>query len=469
MANYPDVLQLLRQARVLSGAELLARLQQYRPTLSRATMMRLIQQLGEQVVTRGAARRTGYAARRAIRGSGAAIPLYRIGRDGRGEQIATLDPIYPLGCALRYMAPLEWPLAPEMRDGWFPGLPYPLDDLRPQGFLGRNFAHLYADLLQVGGEPQKWQEDDVLHVLSLLGSDSSGNYILGEPAYRRHLETVQRGYPAIADAQLEQAYAAQAAAAMAAGVAGSSAGGEFPKFTACRLLGGARTHVIVKFSGNDGTPGVQRWSDLLVCEHLALETLAAHLPLAAARSRVHQLAGRTFLEVERFDRHGEFGRSPVCSWAALDAALFGMAGNGWNKAAARLLADGYVDAAAATAIAQLWHFGRLIANSDMHEGNLSFVPGPAGGNSKGKGVPLALAPAYDMLPMRYAPVRGVELPPREYEPALPLPAERDDWLPAAAAAIAFWHAAGADKRISAPFRAICRANGAALKRWAGSV
>ena len=156
-------------------------------------MMRLIQQLGEQVVTRGAARRTGYAARRPVRGSSAPIPLYRIGLDGRGEQIATLDPIYPLGCALRYTAPLEWPLAREMRDGW---------------------------------------------------------------------------------------------------------------------------------------------------------------------------------------------------------------------------------------------------------------------------------PAYDMLPMRYAPVRGVELPPRDYEPPLPLPDERADWRLAAAAAIAFWHSAGADRRIGAPFRAVCRANGAALKRWA---
>jgi hypothetical protein len=427
-------------------------------------MMRLIQQLGEQVVTRGAARRTGYAARRPVRGSNAPIPLYRIGLDGRGEQIATLDPIYPLGCALRYTEPLEWPLAREMRDGWFPGLPYPLDDMRPQGFLGRNFAHQYADLLQVGDDPQQWAEDDVLYVLSVLVSDGAGNYVLGEPAYRRHLETVQRGYPAIGEGQLAAAYPEQATIAMAAGVAGSSAGGEFPKFTACRLLGGVKTHVIVKFSGNDGTPGVQRWADLLVCEHLALETLAQHLPLPAARSRVHQLAGRTFLEVERFDRHGEFGRSPLCSWAALDPALFGMAGSGWNKVAARLLADGYIDAATAAQIAQLWHFGRLIANSDMHDGNLSFVPGLAA--QGGKGAPLALAAAYDMLPMRYAPVRGVELPPRDYEPSLPLPDERADWRLAAAAAIAFWHSAGADRRIGAPFRAVCRANGAALKRWA---
>lgn len=82
----------------------------------------------------------------------------------------------------------------------------------------------------------------------------------------------------------------------------------------------------------------------------------------------------------------------------------------------------------------------------MHEGNLAFVPGAV------KQPPLALAPAYDMLPMLYAPVRGVELPPRELRPGLPLPGERTDWLAASEAAITFWHRAAGDRRISAPMR-----------------
>ena len=363
MAYPTDLLQILRLARVISGAELLLRLQKARPTLSRATMMRMVKELGEQVVARGAARRTSYAARRPLRGSVASIPLYRIDHQGRGEQVAMLDPIYPAGCALRYVQLFEWPLAPEMRDGWFPGLPYPLDDMRPQGFLGRNFARNYGELLQVGPEPQKWQEDDTLHVLSTLGADTAGNYILGEAAYRRHLETVRHGHALISAGALEQEYMRQAAIAMEAGVAGSSAGGEFPKFTAFREHDGERAHVIVKFSGNDNTPGTQRWSDLLVCEHLALEVLAAHLSQPAARSRICRYGQRTFLEVERFDRHGDFGRSPVCSWAALDAALFGMAGETWNKVAARMLADRYISPATHAGINRLWHFGRLIANS----------------------------------------------------------------------------------------------------------
>jgi len=449
-----DILHILRLARVLSGAELLLRLQKSRPTLSRATMMRMVRELGDQVVVRGAARRTSYAARRPLRGSTEPLPVYRIDRKGRGEQIAVLDPIYPAGCALRYEQPLEWPLAPEMRDGWFPGLPYPMDDMRPQGFLGRNFARNYASLLQVGPDPQKWPEDDVLYMLAHFGHDTAGNYIIGEAAYRRHLEAMQQGLAAVNEAD----YPALATAAMQAGDAGSSAGGEFPKFTAFREQEGHRAHVIVKFSGNDHTPGVQRWSDLLVCEHLALEAVARELALPAAQSRIHRADRRTFLEVERFDRHGEFGRSPVCTWAALDAALFGMAGDNWNRAAARMLSDRYISADTQRGINRLWHFGRLIANSDMHEGNLAFVPGAEGGP------PLELAPAYDMLPMLYAPARGVELPQREFAPALPLPLEREDWLAAADAALAFWRGAAADERISAGFRAVCKANGKELTR-----
>ncbi|MNG37113.1 putative DNA-binding transcriptional regulator [compost metagenome] len=71
-----------------------------------------------------------------------------------------------------------------------------------------------------------------------------------------------------------------------------------------------------------------------------------------------------------------------------------------------------------------------------------------------------------MLPMTYAPVRGVELPPRDYTPQLPLPAETAAWQDAARAAIAFWEIAATDKRISAGFRRVCRDNLALLSKLA---
>lgn len=447
MAIAEELLQTLRAWHRMPAGELLRRLQ-----VSRATMMRAIQSLGPQIVSRGQARRTAYAARRGIRGSMTPIPLFRIDRAGRGSEVALLEPIYPHGCAMKWHDMIEWPLDESMRDGWFDGFPYFLDDMRPQGFLGRNFAHQHAGLLQVAEDPLRWSEDDVIHLLALLGADQPGNYILGETAYRRHLAALQADEPFLTDADIENDYPAQAQAALALGIAGSSAGGEFPKFTARRMLDGAPAHVIVKFSGDDDSAGTRRWGDLLVCEHLALRAVAKHLHIEAAVSSLYQFGGRTFLEVRRFDRHGAFGRSPVCSWAALNAALFGLAGKTWAAGATALRVQGLIGDAAERDIQRLWHFGQLIANTDMHDGNLAFQPG------------LTLAPIYDMLPMLYAPARGVELPARQFVPALPLPAEQAAWREAALAAIHFWRAAADDGRIGAAFRRTCADNGDALQK-----
>lgn len=441
MINPSEVLAVLRLEHRLPAAALLARLRTSRPT-----MMRAIHALGADVVTRGRARRTAYAARRLIRGAGAPIPLFRIDQTGSGSEIARLDPIYPQGCAVQWLADSDWPLPEQMADGWFEGLPYPLEDMRPQGFLGRQFARRNADVLQVPENPLDWSEDDVLHTLSVLGDDMPGNYILGEPAYRRFMARIQAGEPFLTDTQIGTVYPARAQEALAGGVFGSSAGGEFPKFTERRILDGAPMHVIVKFSGADNSPGTRRFSDLLVCEHLASEVVAQHLGVAAAVSRILQAGGRTFLEVRRFDRHGEFGRSPVCSWLALNSAVLGLGTKPWSTGAAALHERGWIDAGTQRAIEVIWHFGRLIANTDMHDGNLAFQPG------------LTLAPVYDMLPMLYAPARGVELPQRDFTPPLPLPAEREAWREAAQAAIEFWGRAASDKRISPAFRRTCADN-----------
>ncbi|MCY7305452.1 MAG: type II toxin-antitoxin system HipA family toxin YjjJ [Rhodoferax sp.] len=436
-----DILHALRTWHKMPAGELLKRLQVSRPTL-----MRAMQALGQQVVTRGKARRTAYAARRTVRGASRPIPLFQIDREGRGTHIANIDTIYPQGCAIEFLKAPDWPLAGEMRDGWFDGLPYFLDDMRPQGFLGRNFARQHASLLQVSSDPQHWSEDDALHTLSLLGVDQPGNYILGEPAYRRFLDHADTSQHLLREEDLAAAYPSKAQEALALGLVESSAGGEFPKFTAHRQIDGAAVQVIVKFSGADTSLGTRRWADLLVCEQLALRTLEQELGIAAARTHIYQSGGRTFFETERFDRHGALGRSAVCSWSALNAALVGLANKSWIAGAAALRAQGMIDDASESAIQRIWHYGQLIGNTDMHDGNLAFLPG------------LVPAPVYDMLPMLYAPVRGMELPQREFAPELPLPAEQAAWLDAARAAIAFWDNAADDERVSKAFRKVCAQN-----------
>jgi hypothetical protein len=338
-----------------------------------------------------------------------------------------------------------------MRDGWFDGLPYPIFDMRPQGFLGRNFAHAHALDLAVSENPDAWPDDDIAYVLATLGHDQPGDLILGETSYRRFLENRRSADERfLTDAQAASAYPKWATAMLAHGVPASSTGGEFPKFTASRLLDGLRADVIVKFSGADDSAAVRRWADLLVCEHLALEALVRQLQVPAAQSAIRRYAGRTFLEVVRFDRHGEFGRSAVCTLASINAALVGSAAAPWPRAGERLRDAGWLSAEDASRIALVWWFGRLIGNTDMHAGNLAFRPG------------LALAPAYDMLPMMYAPLRGGELPSRRYTPALPLPDESSVWQQAAPAAVNYWRTCSKDRRIGKDFRQICADNARVL-------
>lgn len=433
--------------------------------VSRATLMRLARAAGSELIVRGSARRTTYAARRQLRGSGAAWPLYRVDRNGDVQDIARLDLTHPDGCAVEFLADFGWPLDDEMQAGWFDGLPYPMYDMRPQGFLGRNFAHQYADMLQVPRDPTAWSDDHALHAMSLLGADLPGDLIVGEPACRLWLERVQdarqgRAEASVADDEIESAYGDLATQAMAQGAVGTSAGGEFPKFTAeRRFADGGLQHVLVKFSGSDTSPGTQRWADLMVCEYLASQVLPQHLDIASPRSRILRLGGRTFLEVERFDRHGALGRSGVVSWSSLNGGLFGLAGAPWPEAARHLASRGWLSPKDVKRISLLWRFGELIANSDMHDGNLSFEPEPRMGQAA-----LRLSPTYDMLPMLYAPARGVELPVRNFEPRLPLPAERDTWESSARAAVEFWRAAASDARISAEFRDICARNLESLQR-----
>lgn len=440
--------------------------------VSLPTLHRLLREAPAQVLSLGRARRTRHALRRSLRGQAGDLPLYRIDGQGVPHAWATLALVAPAGSAL----PLEgtgWPVPPEARDGWWPGLPYPLQDMRPQGYMGRQFARAVHEDLQLPPDPRAWSDDEVLVALSRAGADVVGDLVLGDAALRRWQSARLDAPEPLTEAQLPTAYLALAEQAVAGGGAGSSAAGEFPKFAALRALPAtasetaaetapaaetARTpQVLVKFSGAGGTPAERRWADLLLAEHLALQACAAHLGgqgVQAARTRWLQAGGRAFLEVERFDRHGRWGRSPLVSLEAVNAAFLGLPHRPWPERAAALQQGGWLADGSLHAIQVLWWFGRLIGNTDMHLGNLSFRP------ADGR---LTLAPAYDMLPMRYAPLGGGEVPPLALlEPALPLPGERAAWRPAAQAALALWQALAQDARASGDLRAQAGANAARL-------
>ena len=423
--------------------------------VSAPTLLRMIRERPDDIFRLGSTKNARYALRRPLRGQTGKIPVFRIDASGRGHEAGRLELAAPAG-ALLDLADWGWPTPDDNARGWWDGLPYPFYDMQPQGFLGRNLARLAHITLNVSANPKEWSDDDIVWVLSQSGSDTPGDVILGYAAYQNWLTSITANEPALAPDNLAAAYARLANAAVSGEVAGSSAAGEFPKFTAVRELAGASTpHVIVKFSGADNSAAVQRWSDLLVCEQLALDTLAESTGLAAARCRIIQGAGRTFLESERFDRIGQSGRKSLITLASLHAALLGTPQTSWPDIAAKMTTRKWLTAADEQRIGVLWWYGKLIANTDMHLGNLSFHI-----SEKGTGpTALELAPAYDMLPMRYAPLSGGEVPAdANFSPPLPLPRDREPWLTACKAALHFWLRASENPGISQPFRELCLAN-----------
>jgi len=201
-------------------------------------------------------------------------------------------------------------------------------------------------------------------------------------------------------------------------------------------------HCIVKFSELEKGPVSERWRDLLLAEHLALETLR-DAGIAAARTRLVEHGRQRFLEVERFDRVGPLGRRGLISLAALDAVFVGVGMGGWPAMVPPLVRAGHVRPEAEQAAALLWAFGQLIGNTDMHAGNLSFVTEA--------GRPYELAPAYDMSPMAFAPRSGGGLP--DALPAVRLDARVPNavWRQAQVLADGFLARVGTDARFSGRF------------------
>ena len=432
MPTPPDltakILQTLRrQGGVQTSAALQELLGASQPTISRA-LAPLIQ--SGQVQKVGAARSQRYVLPRTITGVGREVPIMRVDALGQPSPFARMVPL--AGGAV-------WVDEADGVSAQHGGLPWFLDDMRPQGFMGRTFAHAHPEL-QLGTDPRHWNDDDVLRALALFGDDLPGNLIVGEAAFQRFHTLPERASRVDSAAN----YPRLAEQAMQGTLGGSSAGGEQPKF--CTNTAGR--HVIVKFSPAGDAPVDQRTRDLLICEHLALQTLAdAGLP--AAKTQAFTAAGRVFLESERFDRTAQGGRIGMVSLLVFDAEYVGQMDN-WAATANRLLARGLLTAGDARTLRLLEAYGMLIANTDRHYGNISLIL---------RNDDWTLSPTYDMLPMLYAPVGG-ELVARNFaaRPLQPTAATLPEWAQARALATTFWQAAADDKRLSNGFRAIAVEN-----------
>ena len=421
--------------------------------VSQSTMSRLLASAGDRIIRIGRARASRYALGHDIARTGSRWPLYRIDPDGRSESLGALRALHGGSFHFEPVQPLPAFVHGGFADGLFPGLPWFLDDQRPQGFLGRAFVRRVAGDIGAPDDLARWQPDDVVLALLRHGEDEPGDLVLGEDALQRALQAVLTT-DTMAMPERVHRYPTLADAALAGEDIGSSAGGEQPKFTALLRDGSDVRAVIVKFSERTSTPAGQRWADLLHCEHLAGEVLREH-GIAAAESEIVHADGRVFLQSTRFDRTPALGRRGLVSLAALDAAYYGHGRIDWWKFAPQLQRDGWLMADDARSLALRGWFGALIGNSDMHLGNASLVLTNAR--------PLALAPSYDMLPMALRPASTGEVVPRVLDIVPPLPDQRDRWNEAAGLASLFWQRAQADNAMSATMRTIAAGHTHKLK------
>ena len=384
MPTHAELLRLRLASGPQSGTQMAKEIGISQPTATRA-----LAAMGGEVLKIGQKKGSRYVLRDTGRGFDD-VPVFRVDAEGKLKELGVLSPVRPDGFVFTQADGVQL---------HSDGLPWWLLDMRPQGYLGRAYATRHGAELGLPHTLKEWTDSHALRALLVHGHDVVGNLLLGSVARDKFISAPES--VALPHVNKAAAYARMAVGASQGEAPGSSAGGEQPKFTAYAQTGAGPAHVMVKFSEVLDSPVSQRWRDLLLAEHLALNTLR-QAGVTAAQSAVLDHQGQRFLEVERFDRVGTLGRKAVASLSALDAEFVGAAHQPWPVVAQRLATAGLITTDAAETAALLWAFGTLTGNTDMHGGNLSFI--------SEHGRPYQVAPAYDMTPMAFAPSSSGKLP-----------------------------------------------------------
>lgn len=433
MPSASDLIRVLQRVNIASGPEIRRQL----GGISAATLSRLVGEAQEDVCRLGKTRGARYALRRQVRDLGSTIAMYRMNEMGTIQSFATIHPL---------ANDAHWVERESGGGTYFEGMPPFLADLSPQGYLGARFADNHPDL-RLPQRLNDWSVDHRLIAVARRVEDGIGNLVVGEESLNRLMQYRQQGRPVPITSD---EYPQMAEHALSVDV-GSSAGGEHPKFVA--FSGEKKAHVLVKFSAVEDNAATQRWKDLLVCEHIAMELLEREgrgeskgKGVTAPASRVLDVGSQRFLETERFDRVGSYGRYGVVTMAAFSHEYIGE-GENWSITAKRMHDEGYIDTPTLNQIRWLDLFGSLIANSDRHLGNLSFFQKDPLDPKTLTG----LTPVYDMLPMGLAP-QFSHVAERQFTPPRPQVHNRDIWADAARAALDYWERVAQDERINEAVR-----------------
>jgi len=354
--------------------------------LTQTAVSRQLRRMNASVIQFKEGRSPQYAITRNAFGGDDKLPLYMVDAHGNNTAVAHIRPLAHGGYFIESLTGMPSVLLGERKNGFYGSLPYFLFDLAPQGFLGRQIAKEMASQSDAfPSDPRNWTEEHIGRYLVSNGDDLPGNFKFGEQAHlrirRKPIAVTTEDYPQLAEDVMNGI------------LPGSSAGGEQPKFTA--FCSDRSAHVIVKFSPKGDEPIARRWRDILITEFHATEALHAQ-NFPAAETRLIEKGDRLFLESQRFDRSGEYGRMPMISLQYIDAEFTGV-GAGWHRTMHKLWQLDLVSREHCYDAMILWAFGLLINNTDMHLGNLSL--------SIDGGV-FRILPVYDMCSMGFAPKAG---------------------------------------------------------------
>ena len=172
------------------------------------------------MIALGKARATRYARPRDIRGLGDRFPVYRIDRNGDVSPFGHLQAVWG-----RHF---WWESVSGVPSALFPGLPWLIQDMRPEGFVGRAFVNRTAHDLGLPMHLSDWNDDDVLIALARRGEECMGDLLVGDESLERYLRGAKEPLRIV---HTPEEYTLLAQQAMDGDPAGSSAGGEQPKFT----------------------------------------------------------------------------------------------------------------------------------------------------------------------------------------------------------------------------------------------
>lgn len=397
--------------------------------LSQAAVSRQIRIMGDSVIRLKSGRSPKYVMTRNAFGGDDKLPLFMVDAHGNTVSAAIIRPLAHGGFFVEPSTGMPAVMLGESGNGIYDDLPFFLSDLGPQGFLGRQIAEEMASQSDdFPADPRRWNTNHIGRYLVSNGDDLPGNFKFGQQVYlrvrRKPPVTTSMDYPALADGVMRGV------------IPESSAGGEQPKFTA--FCGERSAHVIVKFSPKGDNVITRRWRDILITEYHATEAIH-NKGFPAAETKLLEMDGRLFLESQRFDRAGEYGRMSMLSLQSVDAEFTGL-GSDWPRVLEALLKRKLISWQHVFDGIFLWGFGRLINNTDMHLGNLSLSI---------DGEVFRLLPIYDMCSMGFAPTGGDIIPYSFMPPDIKgINLDRPALLEINAMAHDFWERVTADERIS---------------------